>query len=235
MLSPPKISGVFGNFRIEGKDGESMFTGLVRAMGTVREASASGKGRRLRIDLGPLAGSVGVGQSVAVNGACLTATAVSGSGAAFDAVAETLARTNLGALRPGDPVNLEPALKAGDALDGHVVLGHVDALAAVLAVDDANPDARTLRLAIPPDIRHLVAEKGSVAVDGVSLTVSRAGRDWFEAAVIPHTWANTTLSRRRPGDGVNLEADVLARYAARIMQHGGNRFDEDFLRENGFA
>ena len=215
--------------------GKGMFTGLVRAMGTVREASAFGKGRRFRIDLGPLAGSLGAGQSVAVNGACLTVTAVSGSEAAFDAVAETLARTNLGALRPGDPVNLEPALKAGDALDGHFVLGHIDALAAVLAVEDANPDERIVRLAIPSDIRHLVAEKGSVAVDGVSLTVSRAGCDWFEAAVIPHTWANTTLSHRRVGDSVNLEADVLARYAARVMRYGGKRFDEDFLRENGFA
>ena len=214
-----------------------MFTGLVWELGTIKEASAFGKGKRFRIDIGKLAPRVAVGQSVAVNGTCLTATTVVGNDATFDAVSVTAARTNLALLQPGDVVNLEPALRAGDALDGHFMLGHIDAVAQILVVDDANPDARTLRVAIPPDLRPLIAEKGSIAIDGISLTVSRADRDWFEVAVIPHTWANTTLSRRRQGDGVNLEADALARYAARAILYGreGKTFDESFLRENGFA
>lgn len=212
-----------------------MFTGLVRELGKVKDASVFGKGRRFRMDLGSLAGTVAVGQSVAVNGVCLTVTTVSGPEATFDAVSETVSRSNLGRLRPGDKVNLEPALKAGEALDGHLMLGHVDALARVMAVEADSRDNRVIRVELPREIRHLVAEKGSVAVDGISLTVAAAGDDWFTIAVIPHTWDNSTLSERKPGDGVNLEADVLARYAARILQYGEKKLDLDFLRENGFA
>lgn len=212
-----------------------MFTGLVRALGVVKEVGQFGRGRRFRIGLEELAGSLEPGQSMAVNGACLTATTVGGDDATFDAVAETVSRTNLGKLAPGDRVNLEPALKAGEALDGHMMLGHVDALARVIDVDSANPDARILKVALPSPIRHLVAEKGSVAVDGISLTVASAERDWFTVAVIPFTWDHSTLGLRRSGDGVNLEADVLARYAARILQYGNDAFDESFLKENGFA
>lgn len=216
-----------------------MFTGLVKCLGTVRDAANFGKGRRFRIDIGELAGTVEVGQSVAVNGACLTATTVAGSEATFDAVAETVSRTNLGLLRAGSKVNLEPALKAGDALDGHIMLGHVDALAEILSVDAAHADSRVVKISLPVAIRHLVAEKGSVAVDGISLTVAQAGEDWFTVSIIPHSWSNSTLSLRNVSDGVNLEADVLARYAARIIQHGesgqGSGINEDFLRRNGFA
>ncbi|MDR1613309.1 MAG: riboflavin synthase [Planctomycetota bacterium] len=212
-----------------------MFTGLVKTLGTVVSVQAFGKGRRLTIDLGAVAGEAGVGRSVAVNGTCLTVTVRSGSNASFDAVAETVSRTNLGMLRAGDKVNLEPALRIGDALDGHMLLGHADALAKVLAVDAKNPDHRVLRVELPRDLSPLVAEKGSVAVDGISLTVAKATDSWFSVAVIPHTWANSTLSLRKPGDGVNLEADVLARYAARILGKGsGGGLTGDFLRENGF-
>lgn len=216
-----------------------MFTGLVKCLGTVRDASTFGKGRRFRIDLADLAGQVEVGQSVAVNGVCLTATTVASNEATFDAVAETVSRSNLGLLRGGDKVNLEPALKAGDALDGHIMQGHVDAMGTVLTVDASNPDNRVVKISLPANIRHLVAEKGSVAIDGISLTVAAVGDDWFTVAIIPHSWSNSTLSLRSIGDGVNLEADVLARYAVRIMQYGGNwaggGISEDFLRKNGFA
>lgn len=216
-----------------------MFTGLVKCLGTIKDTAHFGKGRRFRVDLADLAGTVLVGQSVAVNGVCLTATTVSGNEATFDAVAETVERSNLGRLRAGDRVNLEPALKAGDALDGHIMQGHVDALASVIAVDAHNPDSRVVKISLPESIRHLVAEKGSVAVDGISLTVASAGEDWFTIAVIPHSWANSTLSLRAVGDGVNIEVDVLARYVARILQFGrttGNdAISEEFLRENGFA
>lgn len=216
-----------------------MFTGLVRCLGTIKDATTFGNGRRFRIDLADLAGQVEIGQSVAVNGACLTATTVTGPEATFDSVAETVSRTNLGRLRAGDKVNLEPALKAGDALDGHIMQGHVDVLAKVLTIDASNPDNRVLKVELPKTIRHLVAEKGSVAIDGISLTVANAGEDWFTVAVIPHTWANSTLCLRGVGDGVNLEADVLARYAARILQYGnvgtGGGLSEEFLKINGFA
>lgn len=216
-----------------------MFTGLVQSLGTVREANAFGRGRKFRIDIGALAKTIAIGQSVAVNGACLTVTTLAGRDACFDAVAETVSRTNLGALRPGDKVNLEPALKAGDALDGHMMLGHVDCLAQVLSVESASADSRVIRIHMPVEIRDLVAEKGSVAVDGISLTVSAAAEEWFSVAVIPHTWKNSTLHLRSPGDGVNLEADVLARYVARMLRPGrtGGPTDGvtlDLLRKNGF-
>lgn len=215
-----------------------MFTGLVKCLGTVKDAKPFGKGRRFAIDLGGLSG-IEVGQSVAVNGTCLTVTTTDGAAATFDAVTETVSRTNLGLLKTGDRVNLEPALRAGDALDGHLVQGHIDAMAKVLEIDAANPSARVVRIELPKIIRHLVADKGSIAVDGISLTVSAVGDDWFTVAIIPHSWQNSTLCQRRVGDGVNLEADVLARYAARIMQYaspsGSGGISETFLRENGFA
>lgn len=219
-----------------------MFTGLVRCMGSVREAAPFGKGRRFRIDIGELAAGAKLGDSIAVNGACLTIADLEDSGrggaeAVFEAVAETVSRTNLGFLKPGGVVNLEPALKVGEALDGHIMLGHVDAVAPVIAVESAQSDARVIRIALPKAIRRLVAEKGSVAIDGISLTVADAGDDWFTVTAIPHTWKHTTLASLAPGDGVNLEADVMARYAARILRFKDDEpgLTEDFLRQNGFA
>ncbi|MDR1534663.1 MAG: riboflavin synthase [Planctomycetota bacterium] len=218
-----------------------MFTGLIQGMGRVVGVAPFGRGRRFRIDLAGLAQSVRVGQSVAVNGACLTLTELAGGIAGFDAVAETVSRTNLGRLGPGDRVNLEPALKAGDALDGHFVQGHIDAAGKILAVDAARPEARSLKIELPENIRRLVAEKGSVAVDGVSLTVSAAARDWFAVAIIPATWSGTTLGFRKTGDPVNIEADALARYAVRFLESASpapspppSGLDRAFLAENGF-
>ena len=224
-----------------------MFTGLVKCLGKVKDASKFGQGRRFRIDISTLAEHAEVGQSIAINGTCLTITSLSGSEATFDAVMETVNRTNLGKLRAGDSVNLEPALKTGDALDGHIVLGHIDALAPVLEIIAASADNRVVKISLPKAIRHLVAEKGSVAVDGISLTVAAVGDDWFTISVIPHTWDNSSLSLLSVGSEVNIEVDVVARYAARIMRYpeqwqadntdsestaGG--ISESFLRENGF-
>ncbi len=214
-----------------------MFTGLVRCVAPVVEAAPFGGGKRFRIDIAGIGQTAEIGQSIAVNGACLTISALSGTIATFEAVTETVSRTNLGSLKTGSRVNLEPALKAGEALDGHMVLGHVDALAPVLAVDKDNADNRKLKISLPTSIRHLVADKGSVAVNGISLTVSEAGDDYFCVAVIPHTWSHTTLADLAADGQVNLEADVLARYAARIMQFGTQASDGvtmDLLRENGF-
>ncbi len=168
-----------------------MFTGLVKCLGRIRDARQFGQGRRFRIDIGFLAENAQIGQSIAVNGACLTITSIHGNEATFDAVSETVKRTNLGKLKAGDSVNLEPALKVGDALDGHLVLGHVDALAPVLAVDASTADNRVVTISLPKDIRHLVSEKGSIAVDGISLTVAAAGDDSFRVSIIPHTWEHS--------------------------------------------
>jgi riboflavin synthase len=224
--------------------GENVFTGLVKCLGIVKDAAPFGNGRRFRINIDALAPTSRIGQSIAVNGVCLTITSLRGDEAAFDAVSETVARTNLGKLKAGDKVNLEPALKVGDVLDGHIVLGHVDVLAPVLKIDSASADNRKLTIALPASIRHLVAEKGSVAVDGISLTVAEAGKDWFTIAVIPHTWDNSGLSCLAVGGEVNVEADVMARYAARLMQFpqaeveaeaGGGGVTMDALRRNGFV
>lgn len=216
-----------------------MFTGLVRHVGIVLDAVPFGKGKRFRIDIGPLAAASEIGQSIAVNGVCLTVTGLNSCEAFFDAVAETVSRSNLANLRAGSRVNLEPALKAGDALDGHIMLGHVDAMGAVLGIDSDSDDNRRLTIELPASIRHLVAEKGSIAIDGISLTVADAGNDSFTVAVIPHTWKNTTLSDLAQGTRVNLEADVIARYSARILQFqeqpAKSDISVDFLRENGFA
>lgn len=225
-----------------------MFTGLVRCLGKIKDANRFGQGKRFRIDIGILAENAEVGQSIAINGTCLTITSLAGTEATFDAVLETVNRTNLGKLKAGDSVNLEPALKTGDALDGHIVLGHIDALAPVMEINATNPDNRIVKVSLPKSIRHLVAEKGSVAVDGISLTVANVGDDWFTLSVIPHTWDNSSLSSLSVGSEVNIEVDVMARYAARIMRFpeqwqtassstetttGG--ITETFLAENGFA
>lgn len=217
----------------------TVFTGLVRHVGSVMDVFPFGKGKRFRIDIGPLAADAEIGQSIAINGVCLTATALNANEAAFDAVAETASRSNLGLLRPGSKVNLEPALKAGDALDGHIMLGHVDAMGEVLDIQSDSADNRKLTIRLPESIRHLVADKGSVAISGISLTVASVRDDAFTVAVIPHTWNFTTLSLLAIGDSVNLEADVMARYAARILQFQTplpkSDISLEFLQQNGFA
>lgn len=182
-----------------------MFTGIVREVGRVRAASGS----RLEIVSGL---KPGLGDSVAVSGVCLTVAKRAQGALRFDVSTETLKRTTLGALRPGNGVNLEPALRLGEELGGHLVSGHVDATAGVLALEGERGGFATLRVALPAALKGLVALKGSVCVDGVSLTVSRLARGFFEAALVPHTLERTTLSGLAKGASVNLEADMLARY-----------------------
>ena len=195
-----------------------MFTGLVSDMGVVERVEPRQGGTRLVLrprriradDLAP-------GESVACSGCCLTVVERGEGLIAFDAVPETLARTTLGAWRPGTQVNLERALTLSDRLGGHLVQGHVDAVGEVLARTVEGQGAR-LAISLPAAIAPLVAEKGSVAVDGVSLTVARALRDRFEVALIPETLARTTLGAAAPGARVNLEADVVARHVARLRE-----------------
>jgi riboflavin synthase len=196
-----------------------MFTGIVEGTGTVVALTAApdGAAARLEVQAPWLAGDLAVGDSVAVDGCCLTVTAAAAGGFAADLVAETLRRTALGRLAAGARVNLERPLALGGRLGGHLVQGHVDGVGRVL---DRRPvgEGEEVRVELPEGLARYVVEKGSIAVDGVSLTVTAAGPDWFAVALVPHTLAATTLGERRPGDPVHLEVDVVAKYVERLVQ-----------------
>lgn len=194
-----------------------MFTGVVQELGTVRRTEPQGGGARLEIEAGPVLDDLDVGGSVAVNGACLTAAAVGDGWWAADAVEETLRRTDLGDLAPGDRVNLERPLRAGGRLDGHLVQGHVDAVGTLAARDENADGSFLVRVGAPPDVLRYVVEKGSVAVDGVSLTVVDVLDDGFTVALIPHTAEVTTLGLKSAGAPVNLEVDLVAKYVERLV------------------
>lgn len=193
-----------------------MFTGIVREVGRVASVTGGSEGVRLEIDAPRTASATEIGGSVAINGVCLTAESVEGARLAFHAVPETLRRTTLGDLHPGLPVNLEPALRAGDAMGGHVVQGHVDGVGRVQSVEAEGEGLRVI-VEAPDEILRYCVEKGSVAVEGVSLTVSELHQDSFGLALIPHTLSETTLADLVPGREVNLEVDVLAKYVERLV------------------
>ena len=193
-----------------------MFTGIVRERGRVAAVDGGAQGVRLTVEAPATASAVSVGDSVAVNGVCLTAVEAGNGTLAFDAVPETLARTSLGRLAPGAPVNVEPALRAGDPLGGHVMQGHVDGLARVRSVEPEG-DGRRIWIDASPDLLRYTVEKGSIAVDGVSLTVAALDDAGFAVALIPHTLAETTLGDLETGDETNLEVDVLAKYVERLV------------------
>jgi riboflavin synthase len=193
-----------------------VFTGLVQGLGTVQSIVAEDPGVRLTVREPEIAARTIVGDSVAINGCCLTAVAVAGGDMAFEAGAETRKRTNLGRLQPGDAVNLETSLRLGDALGGHLVTGHIDGLGTVdRRTDDANWCTMWFRAAT--GLLRQMASKGSVTVDGVSLTLVDVEDERFSVALIPHTLTATTLGRRRVGEEVNLETDVLAKYVERQL------------------
>jgi riboflavin synthase len=189
-----------------------MFTGIVRELGTVAAFDAA----RLILTAPETAASAGVGDSVSVAGVCLTVVETGEGRLAFDVVPETLARTALGRLETGGVVNIEPALRVGDSLGGHVVQGHVDGVGRVRSVAPES-DSRRVWFDAPESVVRNCLEKGSVAVDGVSLTVAALDDDGFEVALIPHTLEVTTLGRLEPGDEVNLEADVLGKVVERLL------------------
>ena len=189
-----------------------MFTGLVAAKGTVRSL----RDGRLEVET-ELAGELAPGDSIAVNGVCLTAVEPDGSSFAADVMPETLRRSSLGPLDAGQEVNLELPLRAGDRLGGHVVQGHVDATATVAAVREEG-SSRVVRIAADPHLLRYVVDKGSIAVDGVSLTVSAVNADAFEVSLIPETLERTTLGQAAPGKTVNLEVDELAKYVEKAIR-----------------
>ena len=215
-----------------------MFTGLVRSTGTVESVRPAPGGARILITGGDLGDRVGVGDSVAVSGVCLTATDVAGGGArlSFDVVKATLGRTTLGDLAAGARVNLEPALRAGDALGGHFVTGHVDGTA-TLASRRTVGDGAELAFEAEEEVLADVFPRASVAVDGVSLTVARLEKGRFAVALVPHTLSHTTLGDLAPGARVNVETDMLVKAVRRVVEgpRAGGRLTEDYLREHGFA
>lgn len=214
-----------------------MFTGLIEEKGRVVRVEPRSVGGMMLAVEGPLvSGDVQVGDSVSVNGVCLTAVQVSPPTLAFDVVKETVERSTLGRLKSGDAVNLERPLRAGGRFGGHMVLGHADGIGTVREIRKSGGGA-VFRFEAPAEIMRYVVEKGSIAVDGVSLTVADLGAGWFTAAVIPHTLESTTLGDARVGNTVNLETDIIGKYVYKYMGKAAGTSDQRLLEklaEGGF-
>ena len=193
-----------------------MFTGLIEEIGTVVAASARDHGMELQVAAPRTAKKVRAGQSIAVNGCCLTLTSRRGDRLSFDLLAETIARTNLRNLQPNSRVNLERALRADGRVGGHFVQGHVDCVSRIMSFDKKGPDFR-LEVELPKEFARYVASKGSIAVNGVSLTIADVLSKSFVLWIIPYTKRHTSLDRANPGDLINLEFDILAKYVERII------------------
>ena len=193
-----------------------MFTGLVECTGRVRSLERLGEQAGLTLAI-PFAGELGMGESVAVNGCCLTVAALDPEGASFDLLAQTLSVTSLGDLREDDTVNLERALRAGDRFGGHFVQGHVDATGTVLALEARGQD-HAFEVSLPPEIARICIDKGSLCVDGISLTIAELSGNRARFWITPHTWQATHLPALKCGARVNLEADMLAKHVARLVE-----------------
>lgn len=214
-----------------------MFTGLIQEVGTIAAVRPVGGGRELQIDAPAIGPECEVGESIAISGPCLTVEKTTSRGFVCHAGAETLERSTLARLGVGAKVNLERALAVGARLGGHFVQGHVDCVGEV-AGRRAEGSTAWFDFVLPEEFVRYLVPKGSVAVDGISLTVTEVGEDVFSVAIIPHTLANTTLADARPGDAVNVEVDVLAKYVERLLGHAASGNDEGmtegFLAEHGF-
>jgi riboflavin synthase len=202
-----------------------MFTGIVRERGRIVSVEGSGEGLTLSVEAPATAARLAIGDSISIDGVCLTVVEVADGRVALHTVPETLARSTLGALAAGDEVNVEPPLRVGEPLGGHYVQGHVDAIGRVRSVE---PEGDGIRIIVeaPSDLLRYCVEKGSIAVDGVSLTIADLEPDAFTVALVPHTLQATTLAALAPGEGVNLEVDVLAKYVERLLETRGLRSGE---------
>ena len=192
-----------------------MFTGLIQDVGTIESVDAGADGARLRIATS-LAGEIGLGDSVAVNGICLTATSRDAAGFETEAMNQTLEVTALSGVAPGDRVNLELAMRASDRLGGHIVQGHVDGVGAVASIAE-DGFARRLRVGLAPELLRYAIDKGSITLSGVSLTIADLGDSWVDVSLIPETLERTILGELAPGDKLNVECDIVAKYVERIM------------------
>jgi riboflavin synthase len=206
-----------------------MFTGIVEEIGTVRSADAG----RLTVAARKVLDDANPGDSVAVNGVCLTIVEMTSESFSVDVMPETLRRTNLGALKAGDRVNLERPLAVGGRFGGHFVQGHIDGTSRVVSVTPER-DAILLRFEAPPEIMRYIVEKGFIAVDGVSLTVVECSSTAFGVSLVAYTQRNSTLGGKKPGDMVNLEVDIIAKYVERL-RGGGSAITKEFLAEHGFV
>jgi riboflavin synthase len=193
-----------------------MFTGIIEELGSVRSIEERGENAHIVIDARIVTTDTKHGDSIAVNGVCLTALDLHDDSFAADVSRETLLRSTLGDLKAGTPVNLERAVTPATRLGGHIVQGHVDARGQFISVED-HGESWTMRIAFPPEIRRYLVFKGSVAVEGISLTIANLAADYFEVAIIPKTWEVTNLSHLKPGDSVNLEVDVISKYVERLL------------------
>ncbi|NLG93019.1 MAG: riboflavin synthase [Clostridiales bacterium] len=212
-----------------------MFTGWIEETGTVEELNKSAQSAQITIRAEKVLHGLHIGDSIAVNGVCLTVISFDALRFTVDAMAETLRRTNAQGFLPGARVNLERAMRLGDRLGGHIVSGHVDGIGVVRSMKRED-NAVSIDIAAPENILKYVAEKGSIAVDGVSLTVARAGGRLFRVCVIPHTQQETTLLQRKPGDAVNLECDLIAKYTEKLLRGNSQSagITMELLQQHGF-
>lgn len=214
-----------------------MFTGLIEEVGMVEALEPRGTGSRLRLRAPLVTGDLGDGDSVSVSGVCLTAVDVRAGGFGADVSPETLRRSSLGALKSGSPVNLERALRPSSRLGGHIVQGHVDGVGIIESLELLGDNNWWLRVSVPAELERYLVFKGSVAIDGISLTVAAVEQRVISVTIIPHTYQNTTLRARRPGDSVNLETDVLAKYVEKMLAAldlRGRGITGERLREEGW-
>lgn len=212
-----------------------MFTGIIEEVGVVEALEARAAGARLRVRCARVLEDAEQGASIAVNGVCLTAVELRPDSFAADVSGETLRRSNLGELRPGAWVNLERPLRATSRLGGHIVQGHIDATGELVGLEERAGGEWWLRVRFPKEVAPYLVVKGSVAIDGISLTIAALGEDVLEAAIIPHTYRATNLRARRRGDRLNLEADILAKYVERLLGgRAGAGLTEEKLRALGY-
>lgn len=218
-----------------------MFTGLIESIGLLESVERRGANVAFRLRPTPVLAALQIGESIAVDGYCLTVAAIQGDSFLADVSPETMARTTAGKRRPGDRLNLERALRMGDRLGGHLVAGHVDDIGAVRRVAEQG-GFTILAIDAPAEILRYCVSKGSIAVDGVSLTINQVDEMGIELGIIPHTWSATSLSSRRPGDAVNLETDPIGKYVERFLlarfpmgkQAPNSKLTEEFLADHGF-
>ena len=212
-----------------------MFTGIVQSVGKVVSFQPNGAGARLVVDTGLPADALALGDSIAVDGCCQTIAALNGAVCTFDALHETLERTIFGDYRAGRRVNIEPALRVGDRLGGHLVQGHIDTVAQVLAIQSRAGD-RAVTLRRPPHRDFPLVEKGSIAINGISLTVAELNDETVTVCIIPHTWSHTALADLTVGARVNLESDIIGRYVAALLEPyaPSSRVTAELLRQAGF-